>query len=369
MVKEIEISNTTELLETGQELNAEHYPEVVTATMTDDGQTMTVTVNRNLRSGCVRTIGLYYMMPTYEQQLVTEYEIETFGPSSTVTAATEYVFDISSVMTQLIQPAPEQLADETISIRLYTYESNTPFNYGTCYPEYSAIASYVTGDYVQYGGRLWLCVLASVGNLPTVTKYWNASGVPSSGTMEFNTPYTVSYPSNSILPSSTDGWYALRISDIEEFDIAVQYYTDDIVWYTDGFYNCIADTLGNLPTDVTYWIVMTDEELRNLYEFGHEESNSLATVINSNLLVTRYVKQKHIYELLLKTNYKRYDNIAVVNQLEKLFAMREAAVVHLFAGNPIQARYMLDLITIEVNSYTVNNGEQRVIENITNFTI
>jgi hypothetical protein len=286
-----------------------------------------------------------------------------------VTAATEYVFDISSVMTQLIQPAPEQLADDTITIRLYTYESNTAFNYGTCYPEYSAIAAYDPGDYVQYGGRLWQCVLASVGNLPTDTKYWNSSGVPSSGTMEFNTPYTVSYPSNTILPSSTDGWYALRIADIEEFDIAVQYYIDDVVWYTDGYYNCIADTLGNLPTDTVYFELMTEEQLRNLYEFGHEASNSIATLINSNLLVTRYIKQKHIYELLLKTGYKRYDNISVVNQLEKLLAMREAAVIHMLAGNPIQARYMLDMITIEVNSFTTNNGERRVIENITNFTI
>jgi hypothetical protein len=216
---------------------------------------------------------------------------------------------------------------------------------------------------------MWQCVLASTGNLPTVTKYWNSSGVPSSGTMEFNTPYTVSYPSNTILPSSTDGWYALRISDVEEFDIAVQYYIDDVIWYTDGYYNCIADTLGNLPTDTVYWELMTEEQMRNLYEFGHEASNSIATLINSNLLVTRYIKQKHIYELLLKTSYKRYDNISVVNQLEKLLAMREAAVIHMLAGNPIQARYMLDMITIEVNSFTTNNGERRVIENITNFTI
>ena len=370
MIREIETNNTTEYLEPGlQPVDFEHTPDVVTATLSSNGMVLTAVVNRLLRSDCVRKVTLNYMLPYSAQQFVMEYVLGPFGPSDNVDETTPYVFNLDPVMHQIIHPAPEQFPDNTVNIRLYTYEANTAFNYGTCYPKYSDIMLYNLGDYVQYGDRLWQALVSTIGNLPTDPHYWNPAGVPSSGTITFNMPFTVSYPGLSIIPSSTDGWYTLRVIDVEKYNNTTLYNIDDIVFSSTGFYVCTRSTTGNLPTDVHYWSPMTVEQEHNLYEFGHTYSTTLATVLNTDMLVTRHIKQKYIYELLVKSNYKRYDNLTVINQLEKICAMREAAVVHLNSGNPITARNMLDLIVIETNSYMINNRENKTLGIFTNFTI
>ena len=370
MIKEIETHNSTEFLEDGLQLpNFEKYPEIVTALLSANGMVLTAMVNRYLRSDCVRKVTLNYMLPFPEQEIVMEYVLGTFGPSDTYDETTPYVFSLDPVMHSIIHPAPEQLPDNTVNIRLYTYEANTAFNYGTVYPQYDGAILYSTGAYVQYQGRLWQALVPTIGNLPTVPQYWNPTGVPSSGTITFNMPYTVSYPGLSIIPSSTDGWYTLRIVDIEKYNPVAQYNTEDIVYYSPGFFICTTPSLGNLPTDTTHWSPMTVEQEHNLYEFSYVPTATIATILNTDMLVTRYIKQKFIYELLVKSNYKRYDNLVVVNQLEKIISMREAAIVHLDAGNPITARNMLDMITNEDNSFTTNNRENKVIETFTNFTI
>lgn len=330
MVKEVEVSNTTEILEDYLQAPIDTAPEdTVYATLSGNGINMTVVIKRELKEGYVRKVALYYMLPKFEQQMVAEYLLGFFGPSviigdedNDIDDQTTYTFDLSPVLRTIVHTAPEQLADDTITVRLYTYEANIDTDYGT---------------------------------------------------KTLHVPYTVSYPSNFIVPASTDGWYTLRTSDIQIYNNTTQYYANDIVWYTNGtdsaYYNCIADSLGNLPTNSTYWSAMTEEEERNLYEFGHDITPTIPTLLNTNLLITRYIKQKYIYELLVRSNYKRADNIPIVTMLEKLFAMREAAVVHMDQGNPIMARHMLDLITIENNSFTTNNNNKTVIEMVTNFTI
>jgi hypothetical protein len=370
MIREIETNNTTEYLDVSlQPVDFEHIPDIVTATLSANGMVLTAMVNRYLRNDCVRKVTLNYMLPFSEQQFVMEYVLGTYGPSDTVDELTKYVFSLDPVLHQIVHPAPEQLPDNTVNIRLYTYEANTAFNYGTCYPQYDGAVLYAVGSYVQYGGRLWQALVSTIGNLPTNPQFWNPTGVPSSGTITFNMPFTVSYPGLSIIPRSTDGWYTLRVVDIEKYNNGILYNVNDIVFYPTGFFICTRQTLGNLPTDGHYWTPMTVEQEHNLYEFGYTYSPTLATVLNTDMLITRYIKQKFIYELLVKSNYKRYDNLTVVSQLEKIYAMREAAVVHLNAGNPITARNMLDLITIEDNSFMVNNRENKAIETFTNFTI
>lgn len=370
MVQEIEINNTTEVLASGlQSPDFENTPSIISASLSANGTLMTVKVNRLMGATSFRKLILTYMLPSYEQQLVAEYELGVYDASDSVDQTTEYTFDLTPVLSTIMHEVPEQLADDTVSVRLYTYEANTSFNYGTCYPQYSAIVAYAIGEHVQYGGRLWQCKKASTGNLPTDTTYWNPTGVPSSGTLQFNVPYTVSYPGSSVIPASTDGWYALKVLDVDLHDVLVNYVVDDIVIYAGAYYSCTTNTVGTLPTNINFWAPLSTEQERSLYEFGHESSQSIKTILNSNMLITRHVKQKYIYELLQKSNYKRYDNVAVVNQLEKIFSMREAAIVHLNMGNPIQARYMLDLIQIEVNSFMKNNGEGGAVGTLINFTI
>jgi hypothetical protein len=232
------------------------------------------------------------------------------------------------------------------------------------------IQAYVVGDYVQYGDRLWQCIKNNIGQVPPNSEYWLTTGVPSSGTAFINLPYSVSYPGNQTMPQSTDGWYVLRVLDVEVYNGASAYEVDDIVDYTGGLYKCILDApAGNDPTDDTYWAALSDEEVANLYDLGYVKVDTIPTILSTNMLITRYVKQKHIYDLLVKTNYKKYDDLKTVIQLEKICSMREAAIIYLRRMDPVRACDMLDQITIDVNSFTVNNGERTNFANATIFTI
>jgi hypothetical protein len=318
MVKEVETYNNTEVLDSGLALNFETFPEIITGVLTSNGLVLTMKVNRLMAPNSVRKVALYYMLPILERQMIAEYPIGTFGPSNVVDENTEYVFDLTPVMTRIVHTAPEQVADDTITVRLFTYEANITTAYGS---------------------------------------------------KTLHVPYKVSYPSSMISPLSTDGWYALRVIDTEEYSAIVNYVVGDVVFYSTGNFICIKDSLNNPPTNPIYWEAISEEVEHGLYEFGAISYTAIPTLINSNILLTRYIKQKHIYEFLTKTNFKRYDNIPALMSLEKIVAMREAAVAHMRAGNPIAARYMLDMISIEVNSSTVKNGNKNIVEIISNYTI
>lgn len=375
MIKEVEVKNTTEVLssDTSLELDRMVYPDIVSAVLSSNGSVMTVRVYRDSAGGAYRKVGLYYMLPANDQQTVTEYELGVFGFTVNASPTDDYVFDLSPVLTTIITPTPEQLANDTVTIRVYTYEANISYDYGTSYALYSGATQYYIDDVVQYNGRLFLCIADSIGNLPTNNIYWQSNIVPSSGTKTLHAPYSVSYPSLIVAPQSTDGWYCARVLDILEYDAGTTYLSGEIVYDgTSGLYVAVDTSTGQSLTDTDYWLPMTAEEERNLYQFGYEDqgSGSVVTLLNTDMIVTRYVKQKYIYELLTKSNYKRYDNLTVVTQLEKIYAMREAAVVHLNSGNPIFARYLLDMIAIEVNSYTKNNGQRTIIESVNaNYTL
>ncbi len=91
MVKEVETHNSTEILESGLSLDSIQYPDIVTGVLTDDGITLTVMVNRELKAGCSRTVSLSFMLPKKEQQLVAEYELGSFGPDELFNETEEYV--------------------------------------------------------------------------------------------------------------------------------------------------------------------------------------------------------------------------------------------------------------------------------------
>jgi hypothetical protein len=219
--------------------------------------------------------------------------IGSFPPSNFVNETTEYVFDLSQVMTHIVHTTPEQLPGDDVVVRLFTYEANISTDYGS---------------------------------------------------KTLHVPYSVSYPSSIITPQSTDGWYTLRVIDTLQYNSTTPYRVGDVVYYSEGNHICIQDSLNNSPDDLLYWEPLSEETKHGLFEFGAVSYTSIPTLINCNLMITRYIKQKHIYELLSKTNFKKYDNIQAVLSLEKIIAMREASIVHMRSGNLITARYLLDMI-------------------------
>ncbi len=44
--------------------------------------------------------------------------------------------------------------------------------------------------------------------------------------------------------------------DEHTYSPAKQYYVNNFVWYNDQYYMCIQDSLGNLPTNTTYWVFL-----------------------------------------------------------------------------------------------------------------
>ena len=329
MIREVEIGNSTEILEGSLAVvGVNPSDNIVTGVMSDLGKTLTFTINRNLAAGSCRKVSLFYMVPNFEQNSVAEYEIESKTPNTGAVPSTEYAFDISDVLNVFTQLTPEQLPDDTITVRLFTYEANIVTDYGI---------------------------------------------------KTLHVPYTVSYPGKINTPASTDGWYALKTLDTSVWVDYNPYFTDDIVWYAlDGYYyKCIRDVSSGInpgATGTTYWTAISEEEDRHLYEFGYNVSNptgisTVQTILNSNVLVTRYIKQKFIYDLFVKSSYKKADDIKTISQLEKIIAMREAAVIYLRNNNPIMATYMLRMIDIEVASQTKNSGEKHVVELVSNFTV
>lgn len=47
-------------------------------------------------------------------------------------------------------------------------------NSAKSYSKYSALTSYIINDVVFYLNDLYICILATTGNLPTSTTYWKS---------------------------------------------------------------------------------------------------------------------------------------------------------------------------------------------------
>lgn len=60
--------------------------------------------------------------------------------------------------------------------------------------------------------------------------------------------------------SSLDGWYKARIYLIPEFDVLTSYDENDVVYYNGILYRAVQTTLGNLPTNATYFAIIDLED-------------------------------------------------------------------------------------------------------------
>lgn len=124
-------------------------------------------------------------------------------------------YDISKVFT-----------NTTVFSLLVAYKANNLVEYTE--PEHNTSTAYVIDNRVSYKDKIYKCILASTGFLPTNTTYWQY-------VVEDKSLFYLSLPHPEYNPKSV---YALNT----------------IVWYNDIVYTCISTCTGIAPTNTNHWL-------------------------------------------------------------------------------------------------------------------
>lgn len=141
--------------------------------------------------------------------------------------------------------------------------------------EYSNTKNYQKNDVVTYGGSVYIAKQDGTGNLPTVTAYWDefVSGVDATGVWNSSTAYkpnqlvaygakiyiSLTNNSNKIPATNTADWapFIDGIRSAGVWNATTQYHANDLVVYGSTVYIAKTDSLGNAPSDINFFDVLT----------------------------------------------------------------------------------------------------------------
>lgn len=327
MIKEVEFQNIAETVKVGDEYvgyTTDPALDMFDGFLTDDGKTLTVDVNREIPVGHARQVTLYYGNVDFSTSRI---EYVKLGSTNLLTndpsvsyVGSSHKFDLSAVFI-----IPQRLATRVpinnITIDLFTYEANVVD---------------INGDPI-YQKRL-------------------------------SVPYKAVGDASTDFAQSTDGWYVLgtvdyKIQDIREQPL-IQYLKGDIIyWYDSLEVNPLIDgppiVYGDLwiATEDVYgppgelnnlWVIPTEEELLNFILIPRPPAiTRCATVVHTDLLISRYAKQYFIAEVLRRTSFKPYDDDTAWYMADLLSSMREMALNYLQKGDATKAKFMIDTIANE----------------------
>jgi microcystin-dependent protein len=105
---------------------------------------------------------------------------------------------------------------------------------------YNPATAYVVDDSVSYNGSSYVCVLATTGNLPTNTTYWQVLAAKGD-------------------TGNTGATGAVGLIWRAAYNGATAYVVNDAVYYNGTAYICILASTGHLPTDNTYWQILASK--------------------------------------------------------------------------------------------------------------
>ncbi len=336
MVKEVEIVNTVESIKTGYS-----YPPYVTDAsipmltgyLTDSGNLLTVEVNREVASKSIRLVHLWHALVDAAERKVDYTLLETKNTIVDSGAAdgvilpitsSIHAFDISSVLTIPRRIGSIPTTGE-ITVDLFTYEANVV----------------------------------------------SCDGTALYGTKRLSVPYNSSADYDLTFPTSTDGWLPIGVIDYAVRDLNESYTAqvnigDIVYWYT-GAGDSGAPNVGELKTGSLYvaqekteespavdgkWLAVEEADILRMMSMPLSPTDGTATaVIGADALLTRYVKQEIIQDMLKRLSFKEYDDVGALRTLMIITALREKAIVLLEAGDQIRATYLLDKIDEEYNSF------------------
>lgn len=119
---------------------------------------------------------------------------------------------------------------------------------------YDGGTAYVVGDGVAYGGSSYLCILDSIGHLPTNTTYWSlfaqkgdtgAAGADGAAGAKGD-------KGDQGDPGTGMAWHG-------DYDAAHAYVVGDMVQSGGSSYICIAPTTGHVPPNASYWNLVAEK--------------------------------------------------------------------------------------------------------------
>ena len=336
MIREVEIRNTVESVKMG----STHPPyttdpevPMITGFVTNDGQSLTVDVNRELKTGHTRFVYLFYSAVDLEYKQVSYHHLDTSDMILGDTPATTHEFDISSVLT--IPKSSPKIFDYTeITIDLFTYEANITDNTGTAI----------------YGQK------------------------------RLSVPYKAEMGARDQFPVSTDGWYPIGVvdylyRDMNNIVVSDYFYKGDLVYFyssldskEEGIYKCLEGTSSN-PLTEGFWELAAIEDIMAFFTIPLPANITTAeTIVGANAIISRYVKKKYLTDLLTTTSYKPFDDAKALYLLMQVGSLREDSILKLEDGNLVLASYLLDMCGYEFNAGIKSDQDITYRQINTNYT-
>ena len=309
-MKEIEIRNFE------SQVNSGDHP-TLSGHLSNDGETLHVSIDRDINTGFVREYQLWYTIFDHERR-TQAYEYLGNDNIQLPGEEADPEFDLSPVL-EIFVKRPAQITSDTIDIEIYTYEANVETAYGT---------------------------------------------------KRLSVPYSITAFDEIGHPDSTDGVYLMKVQDYALYGAAVPYMIGDVVYDSDSsaLYRALADNTGTPVTDTDFWEALTTEMKLEMALLPSEDDIS-DMVINSYVLNTRNVKKSYVLPLLSRTSFKKHDDIEAVKAVQRVTALRHSTLVYIESFDPIRAGYVLSVIPVEVNSFFGGDDDSGKSQTTTNFTL
>lgn len=286
-IKEVEVFNTIFQVE-GNVLPSPD--DTVYGKVSNDGKTLSIIVDRPVPVNYVRRIVVSFMIidltnKTYINQDLGIGLIRTYTPGDT------FDVDLTPVLT-IPQTYSETINATEVQLEPLTYEAN-------------------------------------------IERSW--------GLQTLIYPHKLHVTGQPLFPESTDAWYQVSILDIPIWNGVNEYKAGDIVYYDDvdlgGYMKAAVDNVTEDPINPDeIWFGPTEDDWKLYGVSLNRATNWDATLrVLSDLLITRNIKHKYIFECIKAVSFNPVDNIAAEKTLNMIVALREVAVAYLESGDPLKA--------------------------------
>lgn len=124
---------------------------------------------------------------------------------------------------------------------------------------YNPLTQYYTKNFVDYNGEVFLCLTNSMGNTPNpsaTTTYWKKLSIKG------------------------DTGYGVGLSPKDDYSASTTYYVNDLVQYNGNLYRCILQSVGNYPTNTTYFKLFLAGNGETYANLTTDAKGSLVSAIN-----------------------------------------------------------------------------------------
>ena len=299
MVKEVEFSNSSEILSESQEYSNSADQGLFEGTLTDDGLSLNIKVRVPLLAEVFakRKLFLHFCNVDFDNKLsefisLGETDADFCNNGGTEFTDKIYTFDLSDVV-KIPRKIYNTGGTSEITIESYTYEANLSTDYGI---------------------------------------------------KTLSVPYTITSDKKYSYDKSTDGVYRLITADFEPWVDTRSYSIGDVVMSNDALLVSLVNDNSDLVTIEGSWEAADDSAILN-YCTGNTLWPPLRAIV-TDMMISRYAKYGIIKDILVTTGYKDHDDEEAYNLTLLLQNLREKAKFNLIAHKPMDALYSLQTLKV-----------------------